>query len=40
VDEQRLPGLHAVLEDFISIDYDERFAFGIEQILRSASVRR
>jgi len=39
VDEQRLPGLHSVLEDFISIDYDERFAFGIKQILRSASVR-
>ena len=37
VDEQRLPGLHSVLADFISIDYDERFGFGIEQILRSAS---
>ena len=36
VDEQRLPGLHSVLADFLSIDYDERFAFGIEQILRPA----
>jgi TetR/AcrR family tetracycline transcriptional repressor len=37
-DEQALPGLHSVLEHFVSIDYEQRFRFGIEQILRSAAV--
>jgi len=37
-DERALPGLHSVLDDFVSIDYEQRFRFGIEQILRSAAV--
>ncbi|MEV5530140.1 TetR/AcrR family transcriptional regulator [Streptomyces prunicolor] len=36
VDERCFPGLHSVLEDYVSIDYSERFDFGIEQILQSA----
>jgi TetR/AcrR family tetracycline transcriptional repressor len=36
VTEQSFPGLQSVLEDYLSIDYNERFSFGIEQILRSA----
>lgn len=34
--EHQFPNLHAVLEDFLSVDYDARFTFGVEQILRSA----
>ncbi|MFI6406000.1 TetR/AcrR family transcriptional regulator C-terminal domain-containing protein [Streptomyces sp. NPDC050548] len=40
VDEQHFPGLHSVLEDYVSIDYGERFALGIEQILQSAPTTR
>ncbi|MFJ5226530.1 TetR/AcrR family transcriptional regulator C-terminal domain-containing protein [Streptomyces sp. NPDC088400] len=40
VNEQNFPGLHSVLADYISIDYNERFDFGIEQILRSAPTTR
>ena len=40
VDEQHFPGLHSVLEDYVSIDYGERFAFGVEQILQSAPTTR
>ncbi len=36
LDEQQFPGLHSVLEDSVSIDYGERFGFGIEQMLPSA----
>ncbi|WP_307781933.1 TetR/AcrR family transcriptional regulator C-terminal domain-containing protein [Streptomyces sp. MBT65] len=36
VDARRFPGLHSVLEDYLSIDYGERFDFGIDQILSSA----
>lgn len=36
VDERHFPGLHSVLEDYVSFDYSERFDFGIEQILQSA----
>ncbi|MFL0179233.1 TetR/AcrR family transcriptional regulator C-terminal domain-containing protein [Mycobacterium sp. SMC-15] len=33
VDETEFPSLHAVLDDFLSADYDARFRFGIDQIL-------
>ncbi|WP_329556966.1 TetR/AcrR family transcriptional regulator C-terminal domain-containing protein [Streptomyces sp. NBC_00696] len=36
LDEQHFPGRQSVLEDYVSIDYGERFDFGIEQILHSA----
>ncbi|WP_067971944.1 TetR/AcrR family transcriptional regulator C-terminal domain-containing protein [Mycolicibacter icosiumassiliensis] len=35
VGESELPSLHAVLDDFLSADYDARFTFGIGQILGS-----
>ncbi|MGW3309433.1 TetR/AcrR family transcriptional regulator [Streptomyces sp. NPDC001073] len=35
-DEQHFPCLHPVPEDYASIDYAERFDFGIEQIPHSA----
>jgi len=35
VTEQDFPSLHAVLDDFISADYEARFRFGIDQILGS-----
>jgi len=38
--EQHFPALRAVAEDYLSIDYTERFHFGIEQILRSAPTVR
>ncbi|MEU7190294.1 TetR/AcrR family transcriptional regulator C-terminal domain-containing protein [Streptomyces sp. NPDC045369] len=37
VTERRLPGLTSALEDFMSVDFEARFHFGIRQILRSAS---
>lgn len=33
VGESELPSLHAVLDDFLSADYNARFTFGIGQIL-------
>ncbi|MFI9380449.1 TetR/AcrR family transcriptional regulator C-terminal domain-containing protein [Kutzneria sp. NPDC052558] len=38
VDQHHFPGLSSVLADYVSFDYDERFAFGVDQILRSAVV--
>ncbi|PQM50809.1 TetR family transcriptional regulator [Mycolicibacter virginiensis] len=35
VDEAEFPSLHAVLDDFLSADYEARFRFGIDQILGS-----
>ena len=35
VGELEFPSLHAVLDDFLSADYDARFRFGIGQILAS-----
>ncbi|MFD7661179.1 TetR/AcrR family transcriptional regulator C-terminal domain-containing protein [Streptomyces sp. NPDC059788] len=32
-----LPGLDSTLDDFMSVDFEARFRFGIEQILHSAS---
>ncbi|OMI84716.1 TetR family transcriptional regulator [Streptomyces sp. M1013] len=37
VTERHLPGLHAALEDFMSVDFEARFRFGIGQILHSAA---
>ncbi|CAM3447095.1 TetR/AcrR family transcriptional regulator C-terminal domain-containing protein [Streptomyces albus] len=37
VDERRFPGLSTVVEDFMSVDFAERFRFGIRQILHSAA---
>ncbi|MFF7557438.1 TetR/AcrR family transcriptional regulator C-terminal domain-containing protein [Streptomyces olivaceus] len=37
VAELHLPGLDATLDDFMSVDFEARFRFGIGQILRSAS---
>ncbi|MDJ1133977.1 TetR/AcrR family transcriptional regulator C-terminal domain-containing protein [Streptomyces iconiensis] len=36
VDEQRFPGLSSALEDFMSVDFEERFSFGIDQLLHAA----
>lgn len=35
ISEEEFPSLHAVLDDFVSVDYDARFGFGISQILGS-----
>ncbi|MFE6636933.1 TetR/AcrR family transcriptional regulator C-terminal domain-containing protein [Streptomyces tendae] len=35
--ERDLPGLNSVLDDFMSVDFEARFRFGVGQILRSAS---
>ncbi|XUL93566.1 hypothetical protein ACQ86D_48895 [Streptomyces galilaeus] len=40
VNERHFPGLHSVLEDYVLIDYGDRFGFGIEQILQSAPTTR
>ncbi|CAL9498298.1 TetR/AcrR family transcriptional regulator C-terminal domain-containing protein [Streptomyces sp. enrichment culture] len=37
VDAQRFAALAAVLEEFMSVDFETRFRFGVEQILRSAA---
>ncbi|MFD5313724.1 TetR/AcrR family transcriptional regulator C-terminal domain-containing protein [Streptomyces ardesiacus] len=37
VDAQRFAALDSVLDVFMSVDFDTRFRFGIEQILRSAA---
>ncbi|MBZ4320938.1 TetR/AcrR family transcriptional regulator C-terminal domain-containing protein [Streptomyces huiliensis] len=38
VDARRFPGLGAVLEDFVSADFEGRFRFGVRQILRAAAL--
>lgn len=37
LDAERFPGLASTLEDFLSVDFEERFRFGIAQLLRSAA---
>ncbi|MFC8566532.1 TetR/AcrR family transcriptional regulator C-terminal domain-containing protein [Streptomyces sp. NPDC057245] len=37
VDAQRFAALDSVLEEFMSVDFETRFRFGVEQILRSAA---
>ncbi|MFL9655500.1 TetR/AcrR family transcriptional regulator C-terminal domain-containing protein [Streptomyces sp. PB17] len=39
VAKRHLPGLDAALDDFMSVDFDARFRFGIEQILRSSATQ-
>ncbi|MER5784523.1 TetR/AcrR family transcriptional regulator C-terminal domain-containing protein [Streptomyces mobaraensis] len=38
VDARRFPGLGAALDDFLSVDFEERFRFGVGQILRAAAL--
>lgn len=37
VDDERFPALASVLDDYLSEDYDDRFRYGITQILHSAA---
>ncbi|MBC2876526.1 MULTISPECIES: TetR/AcrR family transcriptional regulator C-terminal domain-containing protein [Streptomyces] len=38
VDVREFPGLGAALEDFLSVDFEARFRFGVGQILRAAAL--